>query len=99
MSAVFCDWPFGVHICQSTRCVCLQQLLLVTLLCILTSEENTEKVGLIDQALPGNLTRGSMNRNHETVTDELKRHVPGIPRLHKRNKKLFSADLSKGLLP
>src|SRR6266850_163137 len=38
--------------------------------------------------LPANLARRWVNPDHETVSNELKRHIPGIPSLHKRNEKL-----------
>ena len=51
------------------------------------------------QILARFLERGWATRNHETVSDELKRHIPGIPSLQERNEKLLSSNLSAGALP
>jgi hypothetical protein len=49
--------------------------------------------------LPANLARRWVNPDQETVTNDLKRHVAGIPGLHKRNEKLLSPNLSASALP
>src|SRR5207249_2704634 len=55
--------------------------------------------GIVFGILPANLARGSATCNHKTVSNELKRHIAGIPSLHKRNEKLLSPNLSAGALP